>query len=56
VIAPCRGLDEGLRENLAALFMQHYPAYEIIFVTDTETDASVAVFEEINREHSNAKI
>ncbi len=55
VIAPCRGLDEGLRENLAALFMQHYPAYEIVFVTDTEADASRAVFEEINREHGDAK-
>ena len=34
IIAPCRGLDQGLRDNLAALFRQDYPAYEIIFVTD----------------------
>ncbi len=45
VIAPCRGLDQGLRENLMALFAQRYPAYEIIFVTDKDTDASLAVFE-----------
>ncbi len=55
VIAPCRGLDQGLRENLAALFAQRYPAYEIVFVTDKETDASIAVFEEIKRQHSDAK-
>ncbi|HUS13327.1 MAG TPA: hypothetical protein VMZ30_22845, partial [Pyrinomonadaceae bacterium] len=33
VIAPCRGLEDGLRENIAALFQQNFPAYEIIFVT-----------------------
>jgi len=55
VIAPCRGLDQGLRENLAALFAQRYPAYEIVFVTDKDTDASIAVFEEIKRQHGDEK-
>ncbi len=43
VIAPCRGLDQGLRENLAALFRQDYPAYEIVFVTDSADDSSLSV-------------
>ncbi len=50
LIAPCRGLDQGLRENLAALFMQRYPAYEIIFVTDRVDDESLPLIEEVRRE------
>jgi ceramide glucosyltransferase len=52
VIAPCRGLDQGLRENLAALFRQDYTAYEIIFVTDSSADPALAVIEEVRREFS----
>src|SRR2546423_6009585 len=50
IIAPCRGLDQGLRENLATLFRQDYPAYEIIFVIDSEDDPALAVIEEVRRE------
>jgi len=45
VIAPCRGLDEGLRENLTALFHQDYPAFEIVFVTDNADDPSLGVID-----------
>lgn len=50
IIAPCRGLDQGLRANIAALFDQQYPAYEIIFVSDRPDDAALAVIEEVRRE------
>jgi cellulose synthase/poly-beta-1,6-N-acetylglucosamine synthase-like glycosyltransferase len=50
VLAPCRGLDQALHENLAALFHQDYPAYEIIFVTDNAADSALAVVEEVRRE------
>ena len=50
VIAPCCGLDQGLKENLAALFAQDYPAYEIIFVTEDAGDPALAVIEEVRRE------
>ena len=50
VIAPCRGLDQGLRENLAALFCQDYPAYEIVFVTNSASDSAIGVIEEVRRE------
>ncbi|HEV2915569.1 MAG TPA: glycosyltransferase [Pyrinomonadaceae bacterium] len=46
VIAPVRGLDPGLRDNLAALFRQDYPSYELIFVTDSAEDPALAVIEE----------
>jgi ceramide glucosyltransferase len=49
IIAPTRGLDQGLHENLTALFQQEYPDYEIIFVTDEETDPSLSVIEEVKR-------
>jgi cellulose synthase/poly-beta-1,6-N-acetylglucosamine synthase-like glycosyltransferase len=47
VIAPVRGLDRGLRDNLAALFGQDYPSYEIIFVTDSAEDPALAMIEEV---------
>src|SRR5438270_3577338 len=50
IIAPCRGLDQGLRENLAALFHQNYPAYEIVFVTDRVDDPALVIIEELLRE------
>jgi cellulose synthase/poly-beta-1,6-N-acetylglucosamine synthase-like glycosyltransferase len=49
VIAPCRGLDQGLKENIEAIFRQDYPAYEIIFVTDSADDPSLAIIEETRR-------
>ena len=49
VIAPSRGLEEGLRENISALFEQNYPGYEIIFVTGRADDPSLAV---VNRHHT----
>jgi ceramide glucosyltransferase len=57
VIAPCRGLEDGLRENLAALFAQDYQAYEIIFVTDSADDPSLAVIEKlISAESFNGRV
>jgi cellulose synthase/poly-beta-1,6-N-acetylglucosamine synthase-like glycosyltransferase len=52
VIAPCRGLEEGLPENLAALFEQDYPTYEIIFVTDRVDDPSLVVVNAMIERHS----
>lgn len=43
VIVPCRGLDDGLDENIAALFEQDYPAYEVIFVVDDRADPALGV-------------
>jgi cellulose synthase/poly-beta-1,6-N-acetylglucosamine synthase-like glycosyltransferase len=48
VIVPCRGLEDGLQENLAALFAQDYPAYEIICVTDRADDPSLTVIKKVS--------
>lgn len=49
IIAPCRGLDENLSENLSSLFRQNYPQFEIVFVVDGEKDAAVEIIKEISR-------
>lgn len=50
LLAPCRGLEQGLQENLRTLFQQDYPAYEIIFIIDDGQDPARAVIEELRRE------
>lgn len=47
IIAPCRGLDSDLKENLSALFEQDFPRYEIIFVVDSPDDKAVPVIEKV---------
>jgi ceramide glucosyltransferase len=47
IIAPCRGIEQGLKDNLASLFHQRYPSYELIFVTDSADDRSLPVIEKI---------
>jgi len=50
IIAPCRGLDAEMRENLSALFAQDYPKYEIIFAVDDAKDAAVRIIETVSRQ------
>jgi len=45
VFFPVRGVDEELPENIAAVFSQDYPNYEVIFVSDSEGDPVWAVIE-----------
>jgi ceramide glucosyltransferase len=53
VIVPCRGLDQGIRHNLAPLFSQHYPSYELIFVSDRADDPAMGVADWLNSENDN---
>ena len=48
VIAPCKGLDEGMEQNLRTLLEQDFPAYEVIFVVDDEDDPAVRVIKSIS--------
>jgi cellulose synthase/poly-beta-1,6-N-acetylglucosamine synthase-like glycosyltransferase len=41
VIAPFRGIDDGLDDNLNALVEQNYPQFEIIFVGDDYNDPAI---------------
>lgn len=47
VIAPGRGLEIGLAENLSTLLTQDYPAYEVLFVFDREDDPAIQVVDQL---------
>jgi ceramide glucosyltransferase len=56
VIAPCRGVDQGLEQNLSALFHQNYPGYQLIFVTSAEDDPAVELIKEITLQESTQTV
>lgn len=56
IIAPCRGLDEGLHENLLALTEQDYPDFEVVFVVDDECDAAVPTINSLIETCRKAKL
>lgn len=49
VVAPCRGLEPGLIENLRPLVSQDYPRYEVLFVFDETDDPAVKIVDELRR-------
>ncbi|MGI9054710.1 MAG: glycosyltransferase, partial [Pyrinomonadaceae bacterium] len=49
IIAPCRGVDDGLETNLEKLFTQNFPVYEVIFVVDEEKDEAVKIIKNVSR-------
>ncbi|MDQ3754492.1 MAG: glycosyltransferase, partial [Acidobacteriota bacterium] len=51
----CRGVDQGLRENLSAIFGQNYPEFEIVFVTDQADDPALKIIEEVSRVWEDAQ-
>ena len=48
VIAPSRGLETGLMENLLALVTQDYPAYEVLFVFDRNDDPAIQILKKLD--------
>jgi len=38
VIVPCRGVERDFEENIRAILAQDYRDYEVVFVTESETD------------------
>jgi len=55
VIVPCRGIDQGLEENLRTLFRQTAPSYEILFVVDSENDEAVKVIRKLIAENKSIR-
>ncbi|HEU4714599.1 MAG TPA: glycosyltransferase family 2 protein [Pyrinomonadaceae bacterium] len=47
VIAPTRGVEPGFEENVRPLLAQVYPAYEVLFVFDENTDLAVEIVERL---------
>lgn len=52
VIVPCKGLEHDFEENIRALFAQDYRDYEIIFVTESETDPAYPVLSRLIKNYS----
>ena len=50
IFAPCRGVDQGMLENLDALLSQDYPEYEVVFIVDEESDEATKLIEAAWRE------
>jgi cellulose synthase/poly-beta-1,6-N-acetylglucosamine synthase-like glycosyltransferase len=49
VIAPGRGLETGLIDNLRSLVAQDYPRYEVLFVFDALDDPAIKIVDELRR-------
>lgn len=49
VIAPGRGLEPGLIDNLRPLLNQNYPRYEVLFVFDAPHDPAIKIVDELKR-------
>lgn len=46
IIAPCKGVDEGMLANFDALLDQDLPEYEVVFVIDDPDDPAAAIIEQ----------
>jgi ceramide glucosyltransferase len=55
IIVPCKGLEDGIEENLRALLTQDYPHYEIIFVTESEKDPAYQLISRIIKQSKQNK-
>ena len=51
VLAPCKGADDELEDNLRALFRQDYADYEIALIVEDAADPAAAVIRRVIAEH-----
>ncbi len=56
IIIPCKGLSKDLENNLLGFFELDHSNYEVIFVTESETDLAVSVIRSIMAGKDNAKL
>lgn len=56
IIVPCRGLDQGLIENLASFGSLNYPDYELLFVLDDKSDPAFQVIANLRNSNRLSKI
>src|SRR5579884_2930154 len=51
ILKPLHGAEPRLRENLESLFVQDYPAYEVLFEMDHEDDGALPIARRVCEEH-----
>ncbi len=54
IIVPCKGLEHDFEENIRALFQQDYRDYEIVFVTESESDPAYPVLSRLIKQSRRA--
>ncbi len=56
LIAPCKGIDPGFEENVAAVLSQQYRGFwEVIFVVESKEDPAYAVLERMLKENPRGR-
>lgn len=53
IIAPCKGLDNGMERYLDSLFQLDYPNYQIIFVLEDQTDLAIPLITYYQAQYSH---
>jgi ceramide glucosyltransferase len=53
ILAPGRGLEDGLEENIRVLLTQEYPAYEILFIFDRDEDPAIELVRRLSQSIPN---
>jgi len=56
VIIPCKGIIEGIIENINAFCSQRYPSYQLIFVVDSKKDPIYPIIATISEKHTHVSI
>lgn len=51
LLAPCKGIDLGLVDNLSPLFAQSGVAYELVFIVEDRSDPAASVIDSLIRRH-----
>jgi ceramide glucosyltransferase len=55
LLAPCKGLDVGLKENLRTLFCQNYDNYELHFIVESTEDSAGSIIRPLMAEHPHVE-
>jgi len=56
VVVPCKGVTRGFEQNIRAFLQMDYPAYEVLFVVEDETDLSVPRIRDVIRGSDRARL
>ena len=56
LLAPCKGIDVGLTENLRPLLEQDYPNYEVVFIVESADDPACETIRRLMAESRRAAV
>jgi len=56
LLAPCKGLDHGLADNLRPLLEQDYPHYEVVFIVESADDPACDTIRGLMRQNTRVPV